>query len=128
MCYSELKLLRFSALNGVAVHDCYAITGSDTRREAATFKVRWAFIFWSFAVLDAMSCLVCFQVLVAVHRIALFGVTLDEERVIKENRDRARMHLSVLKLGVHRFLATGVERCRSCTTAEYSIFRCRKMV
>lgn len=50
------------------------------------------------------------QVLVAVHRIALFGVTLDEERSITEARGRAGMNLSVLKFGVHRFLAMGVKR------------------
>lgn len=51
------------------------------------------------------------QVLVAVHRIVLFGVTLEDERQIKEHRGRARNNLSVLKLGVHRFLATRVKRC-----------------
>lgn len=57
-----------------------------------------------------MSDVVHLKVLVAVHRIVLFGVPLDDERVIKENRDRAKMHLGVLKLGVHRFLAMGTKR------------------
>ncbi|CAN0289196.1 unnamed protein product [Ascophyllum nodosum] len=44
------------------------------------------------------------KVLVTVHRIPLFRVTLEDERHIKDTRARARSNLSVLKLGVHRFL------------------------
>lgn len=55
---------------------------------------------------------VCFlsQVLVAVHRIVLFDLTLEDERQVNERRNRARTNLSVLKLGVHRFLAMRAKR------------------
>lgn len=48
--------------------------------------------------------------MIAVHHIALFGVTLDKERSIMEARGRAGMNLSVLKFGVHRFLAMEAKR------------------
>lgn len=51
------------------------------------------------------------QVLVAVHRIVLFGVNMEDDRMVDEAREAARMNLSVLRLGVHRFLAMGVNRC-----------------
>lgn len=50
------------------------------------------------------------KVLRAVHRIVLFGATLDDEREVAEERARARMNLNVLKLGVHRLLAPEVKK------------------
>lgn len=50
------------------------------------------------------------QVLVAVHRIVLFDLALEDERQVNERRSKARSNLSVLKLGVHRFLAIRAQR------------------
>lgn len=54
--------------------------------------------------------MLCPQVLVAVHRIVLFDLTLENERQVNERRTNARTNLSVLKLGVHRFLAMQAKR------------------
>lgn len=44
------------------------------------------------------------------HRIVLFDLTLEDERHEKQMRSKARNNLSVLKLGVHRFLAMKAHR------------------
>eukprot|EP00903_Cladosiphon_okamuranus_P008160 g7859.t1 len=58
------------------------------------------------------------KVLVAVHRIVLFDLTLEDERQVNERRKKARSNLSVLRLGVHRFLAMRAKRATAVTRAQ----------
>eukprot|EP00752_Nemacystus_decipiens_P004767 g4338.t2 len=58
------------------------------------------------------------KVLVAVHRIVLFDLTLEDERQVNERRNKARTNLSVLKLGVHHFLAMRAKRVAATTRAQ----------
>ena len=66
----------------------------------------------------------CSQVLVAVHRIVLFDLTLEDDRQVDERRSKARRHLSVLKLGVHRFLAMRAKRCHVVYNDVFRFLRC----